>query len=412
MRKKLLLLNEYLTGANFAKEAQEVLSLIGEANFESPVEKIKEGLLQASLDVLRITSSIDNGNPPINPVAETLEQPRLRPAGPLGTMVETSPAPIVWPSERLLEKHDIKPIKYLAGRDAAGRGEGKLTVEGNIYEVLYNGKRAVAKVVPLSNNEPDVWRKILSLNVSDDHRRHLPEIYEIIEDDHERFSIIIMEVLLPVSGHIGGVLMGRTGRGSSLVNKNDEFLHDIIYRAIDDAIKSHDYKDSLLSRSILENETENLSANIEGGIFRGDFDTESIRGPLEGLISRYIEGADTASAIAVAAQDKINSYTNMSIRPIAKYYSPRSLDHTIDLTRNQETLDRLQQEKDNFVYEDSPEKFLYSEKYMEETKSLYDLLKILKDNGIEWSDLHVNNLMMRPGTRELVLIDVGLYDII
>ena len=45
MHKKLLLLNEYLTGANFTKEAQEVLSLISETNFESPVEKIKEGLL-------------------------------------------------------------------------------------------------------------------------------------------------------------------------------------------------------------------------------------------------------------------------------------------------------------------------------------------------------------------------------
>jgi hypothetical protein len=46
---------------------------------------------------------------------------------------------------------------------------------------------------------------------------------------------------------------------------------------------------------------------------------------------------------------------------------------------------------------------------MPETKGLFALLNSLKNFGIEWSDVHANNIMERPGTRDLVLIDVGFF---
>ena len=43
----------------------------------------------------------------------------------------------------------------------------------------------------------------------------------------------------------------------------------------------------------------------------------------------------------------------------------------------------------------------------EEFRSITE--RMLKDFGIEWSDVHANNIMERPGTRDLVLIDVGFF---
>jgi hypothetical protein len=106
---------------------------------------------------------------------------------------------------------------------------------------------------------------------------------------------------------------------------------------------------------------------------------------------------------------------------VAKYYSTKDIDNTIqalersnpsEISRSdrlKKTIDDLSEERLDSVYSETPEGFLYSEKYMPETKGLFALLNSLKDLGIEWSDVHANNIMERPGTRDLVLIDVGFF---
>ena len=73
-------------------------------------------------------------------------------------------------------------------------------------------------------------------------------------------------------------------------------------------------------------------------------------------------------------------------------------------------IDILTRERKDSVYSENPEGFLYSEKYMPETRSFFSMLNSLREHGVEWSDVHANNIMERSATRELVLIDVGLFE--
>ena len=51
--------------------------------------------------------------------------------------------------------------------------------------------------------------------------------------------------------------------------------------------------------------------------------------------------------------------------------------------------------------------------HIPETKSLIEFLKYLKQIfGIEFHDLHRYNLMQRPGTKDIVISDPGLFEII
>jgi hypothetical protein len=49
-------------------------------------------------------------------------------------------------------------------------------------------------------------------------------------------------------------------------------------------------------------------------------------------------------------------------------------------------------------------------KQMPEAESLLNALEYLEFNNISWYDVHSGNIMVRPSTNELVIIDVGLYN--
>ena len=82
---------------------------------------------------------------------------------------------IVSLSEEVLRRHNIQPIKYIAGTEAMRRGEGTRTAEGNIYEVVYNGERAIAKIVPIHNQEPNIWSEIMRLDIPEEQKKYLPK---------------------------------------------------------------------------------------------------------------------------------------------------------------------------------------------------------------------------------------------
>lgn len=394
MSDKLLLLNRYLAEVNLEKEADEVLGLLTAAS--------STGDRAATFRMP--PSAVDTVVIP--PASETVIRRKQR--------------AIAWPSERALRRYNIEPIKYLAGTEAASRGEGKLSKEGDIYEVLYDGERAVAKIVPAANREPDTWKKILSLDIPDEYRRHLPKIYKIIEDN--TYSVIVMEVLLPAEGHMAGVLSGKVGRDPDFINKNNDFLHEVIQESFESAINTalsylgESYEDRQLYDAVMFSKVP-LGRAISGAAFLNGLESDRTESLARAEVQKILSNLDLDNPAFVenftkSMQERIQSYLKVSRQPVAKYYGEKSLDRTISLTTHPEKLKHLEDERENLTYENSPEKFLFSEKHLEETRGLYALLGIMKKNGIEWADLHSGNLMIRPGTRDLVLIDVGLYDIV
>jgi hypothetical protein len=338
------------------------------------------------------------------------------------------------PSEDLLNSYGIKVIKYIAGTDAGRRGEGELTVEGNIYEVMYDGKRAVAKVLPASSAEPDVWRKIMNLNLPSNQAKHLPKIYDIIEDRFDK--VIIMEVLEPFEGHLMNVLRTKSRRLPKDLIKNEEFVHDAVSGAFSKVVgmvRSGEIQgrggqsvgDDIAS--ILSSDLDMIRIALEGALLQGSLaPTDAGSFVKRKLLAMAATGIpsdpEAVERVSSEIQKSISPYFDAASRPIPKYYSSDRLEQAEEGLLNRRDpdklpassrrrLDGLRRERREMVYDSAPEGFLYSEKYMPETEGVFRLLKTLKENGITWVDVHAKNLMQRPGTREVVLIDVGLYEL-
>ena len=399
-------LNEYLMKNGFTQEA-------------SFLEEILKLATTNSDDQAGSTMSIGPGiTTPVDPDATI----------PVQTRVERRR----FPSEEVLKRNGVEIIKYIAGTEAERRGEGARTAEGNIYEVLHDGNRAIAKVVTSSNMEPDIWKKISEIEVPEEQRKHLPKIYKIVEDMFD--TIIIMEVLEPFGGHMDSVLRTKRNRESGDLFKNEEFIHDAISRSFNSATEtlrntSKNEEEEDIYRSFVT-EQEGIKRELERAILVRDVQTDGVsafvNNKLLNISNLFMLGEnDFISQIADEIQNNINSYFQASERPIPKYYSTEGVDQSIGALqgmlednpqgysagRNRRRLEALEKEREQTIYTESPEGFLFSEKYMPETESLFALLQTLKDNGINWSDVHANNLMQRPGSREPVIIDVGLYEL-
>jgi uncharacterized protein YdcH (DUF465 family) len=336
------------------------------------------------------------------------------------------------PSEPKLLQSDIKPIRYIAGTEAEKRGEGIASAEGNVYEVEYKGMVAVAKVLTGSSPaEPENWKKIMDIKkaLPKEQARHLPEIYDIIKPDFFT-TIIVMELLKEPGPHIKKILRSKEGRGRSEVMKNDDFIFEALtsaFNVIDDY--NYDPEDSKGGEiyAMIKEERVRLKDDIEGSILKSLIKPEEISEEIQNFFSNYIARFDLGDSnllktIADKIQEKFIKYINSSHRPVAKYFSPKGIDNTLQhlvlsTDRDQRSdeeygkrIDLLTKERKDSVYSESPESFLYTEKYMPETRSFFSMLSSLNDYGIEWSDVHANNIMERIGSRELVLIDVGLFE--
>jgi hypothetical protein len=348
---------------------------------------------------------------------------------------ETLPMrPGVWKSrsEPHLLAAGLEPIRFIAGMESGKRGEGRPSKEGNIYEVLHRGRVAVAKVLSgFELAEPEVWRKIIKAKDSlpDTQARHLPEIYDIIKTD-QYTTIIVMELLETPSSHIKNVLRTKELREKDVVLNNEEFLAESLKSAFN-VIDEYEVDPEDRARSevyaLFKSDKTSILRLVEAGLWKKELRPEGVSGRIQEFASHYIkmfnlDDTGLSAELANKIQERFLLHLETAPQPVPKYYSAKDIDSTIqtlessfessegsEVNPSKETIDKLNEERSGAVYSESPESFMYSEKYMPETKGLFALLNSLKDLGIEWSDVHANNIMERPGTRDMVLIDVGFF---
>ena len=320
---------------------------------------------------------------------------------------------------------NIEIVKFIAGTEAGRKGYGKMTAEGNIYQVLFNGQIAVVKALPVGSSEPDIWKFIQSMDLTTAERKHLPRIFDIIPALGG--WVIVMEMLEPYSPHIRHVLRGDNYRTQSDMFSNQGYMHDIVNRIFDnlaDDLESLPNTDE--ERKLFEyivSKTDFLRLRLEREVLIYFIEKDKIFDFVKEDILKLKEDLGIkdsvdmfVNSIADYVQKKINLFLTPSSNPIPKYYSADPIDATIEqLERSGASsgrIRRLKEERDTKTYNISPESYYYSEKYMPETKSLFSLIKKMKNMGLEWSDLHTGNIMRRSGTNDLVIIDVGLYGMI
>ena len=318
---------------------------------------------------------------------------------------------------------NIEVLKFIAGTEAGQKGHGKMTAEGNIYQVLFNKQVAVAKILPIGSSEPDIWNFIDSMDLTEDERKHLPRIFDIIPALEG--WVIIMEMLEPYSSHIKSVLKGSDYRTESDMISNQSYMHDIVNKTFEslpsDLRSLPNTEEEQQMFDIIISNIDDLKLSLEREVLIYFIEIDKIFEFIKKNIiqlKKNIKAQDSVdmfiNSVADYVQKKINSFLTPSTHPIPKYYSADPIDSTIEqLERSgvsRGRIRRLKEERDTKTYNISPESYYYSEKYMPETKSLFSLIKKMKDMGLEWSDLHTGNIMKRSGTNDLVIIDVGLYD--
>ena len=333
-------------------------------------------------------------------------------------------------SEEELRKAELTPIRFIAGTEANKRGEGEQSAEGNVYEVLYKGKVAVAKVIQgVSPAEPEVWRKISSIKdkLPEEEARHLPIIYDIIKTN-DYTTIIIMELLSAPNPYIRNILRTREGRQVEDVMKDDSFISDALKKAFEEVYQHKPEKENKNDSEIyafIESQIDSFRVIIEGSLMKREMKPDQLSEKIQSFVANYANNFNLDSSlskiISDSIEDKFMSFLNVSPKPIPKYYSPGGIDYTLEMldggaygaepsVERQKKMDALKKEREEAVYNENPSGFAFSENYMPETKTFFSMLNSLKDLGIEWSDVHARNIMERPGSNELVLIDVGLFD--
>lgn len=312
-------------------------------------------------------------------------------------------------SDYILDRNGLVSKQYIGGKESLQRGVGKDSKEGDVHKIEYKGGEAVAKIIN-GHSEAAVWDKIYSLDMPRSISRHVPIIYDIIKDGG--YSIIIMEELEPLSLHIKDSLTSDRGRESDSLAKNDEYVYEAIRMSIS-SLCSSDCPSSV--KQELSDNADYYVNEVSGGIFSESLSLEDNHSYLLDIINKSNSvrygglSEEDKEALANLLSSAIRRAFTVSKRPIPKYHNPGRLNKMREYGSR---FVRRQVDQDmQGVYTEDPIGFLFSEKHMPETKSLFNALKFFKENGIVWDDVHTGNLMQRPSTKDVVLIDVGLYSI-
>jgi len=340
-----------------------------------------------------------------------------------------------------------RSIRNMPGKEAKKKGLIR-SVNGDIYEVMYNGKKSIAKILNPRDLEPEKWQRIADSDLEQDVKRHLPEIRGTLKMPQfqgmgESGIVIIMEKLGPLRGLRKFFEKGKdkSGRDTRDMLKEEGFVHKAISSSASNALLSvSDISEfntlsgdqyDLVSKYLnaLSSSINIIINNVVSDVLKENISFASgnwiyfpenggLPTTIQALVGEYVRRniatdpledfsvvGDIVDIIIDEFSDKFfNEMKRLFVptaRAVAKYH------HSTPL------VERKDPEEEPYI--ENKERYMYAEEYLPETKSLFSALHALKENNILWFDIHANNIMQRiennshgsPG--DLVLIDVALY---
>ncbi len=343
--------------------------------------------------------------------------------------------------EYLMLKHDIIPYRK-PDSDTSFINHGSF---GNVYEGIYHGYPVAVKIQGEGENEIKVWQRIQKINFTDEERRHIPVIYALIEDSdiitnnkyikeagsleskvmiksldefpgenlidennpksiNIKYQIIVMEKLEPMSMRLDDILFS-PGKSSvfnykrKFILKDEENLYNQLLKYKDVVDKDLNWRFSEFIKSgfiTKENINKNLNIYINN-IFKELINDKSLNN-LENITEKNAE---------LFFDKLIEDSSTIDEKEIKDFYLNKSF-----LIKN--LLFAVRPLKSGTYFPGSAQSYDSSEDFFEElpeTKSFMSCLFKLKENGIYWGDVYSSNIMQRPSTKDLVIIDVGAYRI-
>jgi hypothetical protein len=284
--------------------------------------------------------------------------------------------------EKILERNNIIPIKYL--------GKGAYNV---VFETVYNGKQAVAKLTQ-SYSDVENLLKLFNLKQSlGKYSKHILDIYDIKKDGP--WYIIIAEKLEPINEHVYKALFNYREPTTELINGKKKEIREIFKWPL------------------------NIDNKLIFKLIRKILMKPEYRIP-EKLCNKYAKDIldiyDTYKQWFIDANEEPKPNEKiMSIRDDMLKNIRFQFKSIIDVDTLRNILDDLRA----LFYTITTERFPHNSNNIDseqiaaelpESQSIIKLLRILRQKyNIDYTDLHHNNIMERPGTRDLVLSDPGLF---
>lgn len=350
------------------------------------------------------------------------------------------------PEEKLLLNNNFKPIGRINYRGAYSSflGQGAFS---SVWEIEYQGKRAVAKVTD-SFTDMQNYKRIMEIakSASEEIKKHLPVVYEITETKDERnkiYYIIITEFLNPLNSHVKNTLFTSTSDPTkskykvpeiedfkNLISNNFSDLSDIVLSSFKIETLNKDKKwtdnfDPEIMKALAHHKDEIIDAcaNFLYYDFKKQFTAaENNKNKLLKIIEEiFINrlGKDYNKYTDDTESGDIKSEESESAKE--KYWPESSINS--DYWKDFRTLgQKITKDLLVFVFSKFDFKFPYSHdtlnvkeridyyQHLPETQSLITALQSLKDDFFfSWDDLGPNNLMERPSTKDIVISDPGTF---
>jgi serine/threonine protein kinase len=303
-------------------------------------------------------------------------------------------------NKNLLGPEDFKSnstVKHALERSGAkvipsgGSYKGRLGsgAYGEVFEVLWNGKRCAMKVT----EDEDDWSsyveaKRLRESVPNFMARHLPKIYKVDKvkvvdfyGDNTTSFYIIMEILEPPPRGILAQGWPDYHNDSMVVDKMLNDLHGVIFDRLKKVLFE---EEGWYEPEILEEIQNRLGKDLNK--FKSHFDK----------ISKY-----DMRAVDIIKNIIINIIKG--VIPELSYEFIREFKRSLS--------DILIQPKEVFPISGQSSDYLDSMDFVDpRINKLYVALKWLANNtGLAWDDLHNENVLYRPSDDSLVAVDVGLF---
>lgn len=291
--------------------------------------------------------------------------------------------------EKYLSKYGIQLLHGNNGQSFLGRGEFNL-----VFEIIYDGKPAVLKI---SNDGTDYkiakYISDLGEKLDDKYSRHIMKIYKTFKDNVNLTNVegdikninlyfSICEKLKPINPHVKAKFNNLKAIENDKINIKPERLALIIKNYI------NSYK---IDKDKLEYLTQNITKSIEEYIYDDNkafnkLGIKSIINEAFESLSKIIDDNDPFYAIMLQIKSGLERVLSNKLF-------------------NKQQFPSHQEDDDEGIA------LSYAGAFYE-FESLVDTINVLKEMGINFADLHFNNIMERPNTKELVMSDVGQFKIV
>jgi serine/threonine protein kinase len=325
--------------------------------------------------------------------------------------------------ERIMLKHDIIPHRSAEGRSSK-LGKGAF---GTVIRGVYNGKPVAAKIMDYNDKDIEVWNSIIEYkeSLSEKHRRHLPEVYLLEQDqikvspseliprqlsyyykegnEYLPYSITAMEILRPipkeVKDYFSDYFMEMNERPRVVLN-SPEFMFGVLNNAVTLAIhqsyvEDRDHTEDYIYQSgkgVGQISKELATLLLKHLMEDSDYSLYVNKHIIDSYLAQICSNCDIPVGLS-----RLVAKTFYSLKERAKESFPENYDSHSNIPTEIEELGKSKRKPDS------------SFKELPEFKTIIEMLEELYQRGVLWSDLHAGNIMMRPSTGDLVITDVGNF---